>query len=237
MMNILGIDASGIAGSIAYMKDARLVGEYYICDKLTHSETIMPMMEHIKNLIGIQLNEVDAVAVTSGPGSFTGLRIGVTTAKALALALNKPIIGIPTLDVIAHNMTHTEKVICPIMDARRNQVYTSLYKWEKSRLKRLMDYSALPIDQYLNELAEAYDQIVFLGDGVWFYKDQIEKKLGKKAEFAASWCNLQRASVLTAIAQGAYGEGKAMDPSAFVPMYLRKSQAEREREAREKNDD
>lgn len=235
-MNILAIDASGIAGSIAYMKDNKLIGEYYICDKLTHSETIMPMMEHMRQLLGLELNAIDVIAVTSGPGSFTGLRIGVTTAKALALALDKPIIGVPTLDAIAHNITHTESIICPIMDARRNQVYTALYKWENKELLRLTDYMAIDIDDYLHQLSDNYEKIIFLGDGVWQYKDRIEEQLEKKAEFAASYLNLQRAGTLTEIASKEYDKGNAVSASEFVPMYLRKSQAEREREAREKND-
>ncbi|MDF2612963.1 MAG: tsaB [Clostridia bacterium] len=235
-MNILGIDASGIAGSIAYMKDNKLVGEYYICDKLTHSETIMPMMEHMKQLIGLDLSTLDAIAVTSGPGSFTGLRIGVTTAKALALALDKPIIGIPTLDAIANNITHTEHVICPMMDARRNQVYTALYQWRGKELLRLTDYLAIDIDEYLCQIAERNEKVIFLGDGVWQYRDKIEEKLEYKAEFAASYLTLQRASTLVQIASIEYDKGNSVSASEFVPMYLRKSQAEREREAREKDD-
>jgi len=233
-MNILGIDASGIAGSIAYMKDNKLIGEYYICDKLTHSETIMPMMEHMRKLIGLELSDVDAIAVTSGPGSFTGLRIGVTTAKALALALDKPIIGIPTLDVIAHNITHTDSVLCPIMDARRNQVYTAAYKWKDKELERLSEYMNVDIDDYLYQLAGNYEKIIFLGDGVWQYREKIEEQLGNKAEFAASYLNLQRASALVEIASKEYDKGNLVNASEFVPMYLRKPQAEREREEREK---
>ena len=143
-MNLLAIDASGIAGSVAYIKDGKLAGEYYFCDKLTHSQTIMPMLEHMKSLTQINLDEVDAVAVTAGPGSFTGLRIGVTAAKTLALALGVPIVGVPTLDVIAGGICFTEHFICPIMDARRNQVYTGIYKFEAGKLVVLQDHSKYP---------------------------------------------------------------------------------------------
>ena len=235
-MNILGIDASGIAGSIAYMKDNKLVGEYYICHKLTHSETIMPMLEHMKTLIGLELNTLDAIAVTSGPGSFTGLRIGVTTAKALALALDIPVIGVPTLDAMAYNITHTPYKICPIMDARRNQVYTALYKWENRDLLKIMDYDTADLDELLQKLLSENEKIIFLGDAVWQYRDKIETTLGKNAAFAPSYLNLQRAGTLIDIAQREYKKGNAVPASDFVPMYLRKSQAEREREARIKND-
>ena len=232
-MNLLAIDASGIAGSVAYIKDGKLTGEYYICDKLTHSQTIMPMLEDMKALLNINLEEVDAVAVTSGPGSFTGLRIGVTTAKALALALEVPIIGVPTLDTIAHAMVYTDYLICPIMDARRNQVYTALYKWEADHLKRLTEHMAVDIEDYIIELSEREEKIIFLGDGVSVYENTIKEKLGEKAVFAPSFCNLQHASVLADVATRLYKEGQVEDPALFVPIYLRKSQAEREKEERE----
>ena len=234
-MNLLAIDASGVAGSVAYMKNGKLAGEYYFCDKLTHSQTIMPMLEHMKSLIQIDLEEIDAIAVTSGPGSFTGLRIGVTAAKALALALNVPIIGVPTLDVIAGGIHFTDYYICPIMDARRNQVYTALYKWQEDQLERLTDYMATDINEYVERLKEYEGKIIFLGDGVSVYREVIESILGDRALFAPSFCNLQHASVLGNMAEKLYEEGKSEDPSTFVPMYLRKSQAEREKEEREKN--
>lgn len=234
-MNLLAIDASGTAGSVAYIKDGKLAGEYYFCDKLTHSQTIMPMLEHMKSLIQIDLDQIDAVAVTSGPGSFTGLRIGVTAAKALALALEVPIIGVPTLDVIAHGICFTDYYICPIMDARRNQVYTALYKWQGETLERLTDHMATDINEYVESLKKYDGKVIFLGDGVAVYKETIQQILEDQAVFAPSFCMLQHASILGAIAEKLYEEGKSEDPSTFVPMYLRKSQAEREKEEREKN--
>lgn len=234
-MNLLAIDASGIAGSVAYYKEGKLAGEYYICDKLTHSQTIMPMLEDMKKILNINLDEIDAVAVTSGPGSFTGLRIGVTAAKALALALEVPIIGVPTLDVMAHGMVYTDYLICPTMDARRQQVYTALYEWQNSELIRLTEHMAIDIETYLNELKNQAKRIIFLGDGTGVYDTIIREKLGEKAVFAPSFCNMQHASVLADIAAKRYEEGEVEDPSLFVPMYLRKSQAEREKEEREKH--
>lgn len=232
-MNILAIDASGLSGSVAYISDYKLVGEYYICHKLTHSQTVMPMLEHLKNMIGLELDKIDAIAVTSGPGSFTGIRIGVATAKAMALAIGVPIIGIPTLDVMANNITFADKLICPIMDARRNQVYTSLYKWEESTLQRVEEYLAVPIDELLEKIAD--QEVIFLGDGVDVLRSQIVDKMGDKAHFAPSFLHMQRASVLAHLACEAYERGETEDADEFVPMYLRKSQAERELEEREKS--
>lgn len=229
-MNILGIDASGIAGSIAYIKENRLVAEYYICHKLTHSETIMPMLEHVKTLIGLELNTLDAIAVTSGPGSFTGLRIGVATAKALALALGLPVIGIPTLDVIAHNIPYTSYTICPMMDARRNQIYTAAYEWRQEGLFKFIDYCAIDLNECLQQLSKLHNKIIFLGDAIWLHQHEIQAQLGEKAVFAPAHLNLQRAGTLVAIAKEEYKKGRAVSALDFVPMYLRKSQAERELE-------
>lgn len=234
-MNLLAVEASGIAGSVAYFKDGRVIGEYYICHKLTHSETIMPMMEHLKKIIEINLEEIDAIAVTSGPGSFTGLRIGVTTAKAMALALDVPVVGIPTLDVIANNIPYSPYKVCPIMDARRNQVYTSLYEWRQEKMERISEYQAIDIDIYLKQLEESKESILFLGDAVWLLKDRIKNVLGERAHFAKEAHLLQRASILGELAIEAYKNGEYTCAAEFVPMYLRKSQAEREREEREKN--
>ncbi len=239
-MNIIAIDASGAAGSVAYIKSGKLAGEYYFCDKLTHSQTIMLMLESLKQMIGINLEKVDAVAVTAGPGSFTGLRIGVTAAKVLALSLNVPIIGIPTLDVIANGVTFTDNFICPIMDARRNQVYTALYKYSddgNGKVERITDYMAIDMNEYIEDIIaraqETNKKVIFLGDGVDVYKDKIVEALGSYALFMPKFINLQHASVLACMAVEEYEKGNTEDPDLFVPMYLRKSQAEREKEERE----
>ena len=234
-MNLLTIDASGVAGSVAYMQDGKISGEYYICDKLTHSQTIMPMLEDMRDLLQIDLEKVDAIAVTAGPGSFTGLRIGVTAAKTLAMALEVPIIGVPTLDVIAGSMVFTNHLICPLMDARRNQVYTAVYKNEANHLERLTDYLAIDLDEHLENLKQQEGKIIFMGDGAPLHKAHIIEVLGDRALFAPSFANMQHASVLADLAMKLYEEGKAEDPATFVPMYLRKSQAEREKEERERD--
>lgn len=232
-MNLLAIDSSSIAGSVAYIKEDKLIGEYYLCDKLTHSQTIMPMLEHLTKLIKFDLKTLDAIAVTSGPGSFTGLRIGVTAAKVLAFTLKVPIIGVPTLDSLAYSFSFTDYFICPIMDARRSQVYTALYQWKEDKLERLTDYLAIDLNEYLEKLQLKQNKIIFIGDGIKPYEEMIREQLKDQAVFAPTFLSQQRASVLAAVAMQYYREGKTEDPSLFVPMYLRKSQAEREREAKE----
>ena len=128
-MRILALDSSGLVASVAIASEDVIIAEYTINYKKTHSQTLLPMLDEIVKMVNLDLSEVDAIAVTAGPGSFTGLRIGSATAKGLGLALDKPIISVPTVDCLAYNLYGTDKMICPIMDARRDQVYTGLYEF------------------------------------------------------------------------------------------------------------
>ena len=129
-MRILALDSSGLVASVAVVEDAELRGEYTINYKKTHSQTLLPMLEEIVQSTGLDLKEIDAIAIAAGPGSFTGLRIGSATAKGLGLALKKPIVPVSTVDALAYNMYGTDCLVCPIMDARRNQVYTGIYEFK-----------------------------------------------------------------------------------------------------------
>ena len=129
-MKILAIDSSGLVASVAVVEDETLLAEFTIDYKKTHSQTLLPMLDQMAKMIELDLNSIDAIAVAGGPGSFTGLRIGSATAKGLGLALDKPLLHIPTVDALAYNLYGVETLICPIMDARRNQVYTGVYRFE-----------------------------------------------------------------------------------------------------------
>ena len=133
-MKILALDSSGLVASVAVMEDENMLAEYTMNYKKTHSQTLLPMLDEMAKMIDLDLNTVDAIAVAGGPGSFTGLRIGSATAKGLGLALKKPLISIPTVDGLAYNLCGTEKIVCPLMDARRNQVYTGIYEFEGNEL-------------------------------------------------------------------------------------------------------
>lgn len=128
-MKILGIDSSGLVASAAVVEDDNLLAEYTVNYKKTHSQTLLPMIDEIVRMTELDLNTLDGIAVAAGPGSFTGLRIGSATAKGLGLALGKPLVEIPTLEGLAYNLYGTEKLVCPMMDARRNQVYTGIYEF------------------------------------------------------------------------------------------------------------
>ena len=166
-MKILGIDSSGLVASVAIVEDDRLVAEYNLQYKITHSQTLLPMLEEIRNRIHLDMQTIDAIAVAAGPGSFTGLRIGAATVKGLGLALGKPIIPVPTLEGMAYNCYGTDLLVCPIMDARRNQVYTGLYIFEKEdriRMKSVMEQTAVGFDEVASKLNVLGREVLFLGD-------------------------------------------------------------------------
>ena len=174
-MKLLAIDSSGLVASVAVIEEETLVAEYTMNYKKTHSQTLLPMLEEIKKSIDLDLNSIDAIAVAAGPGSFTGLRIGSATAKGLGLALNKPLISVPTVDALAYNLYDTDEdtIICPIMDARRGQVYAGIYEFDGQKLHILEDQMAVPIEE-LGEKLKKYlkegRRVTFLGDGVPVHK-------------------------------------------------------------------
>lgn len=241
-MKIVAIDSSGLVASVAVTEDDNLIAEYTTNYKKTHSQTLLPMLDEVKKAISLDLNSIDAIAVAAGPGSFTGLRIGSATAKGLGLALNKPLIGIPTVDALAYNLYDTapDTLICPIMDARRKQVYTGLYYFENHTLKILRPQDALPMTDLIEELNRRGKSVIFLGDGVPVYRELIEETCRVPYSFAPAHVNKQRAAAVAALAEIYYKEGKMEDAAEHQPDYLRVSQAERERAerlAKEKNAD
>ncbi len=235
-MKILAIDTSSLVASAAIMDDDKLLAEYIINHRKTHSEQLMPIIEELLENCGMDIGEIDAVGVASGPGSFTGLRIGGATAKGLAHALNKPVIGVPTLDGLAFNLPFCEGIICPIMDARRHQVYTALYKWEGDGLFRLSRPRAVGIKDLVEELKDRQEMIVFLGDGVPVHRDYIEKELDRRARFAPHSAGRQRASSIGELAFRALKNNEQQEYNGFTPFYLRKSQAEREYDKKVKSE-
>ncbi|MDR1766217.1 MAG: tRNA (adenosine(37)-N6)-threonylcarbamoyltransferase complex dimerization subunit type 1 TsaB [Lachnospiraceae bacterium] len=302
-MRILGIESSSLVASVALVEGESLVAEYTTNFKKTHSQTLLPMIDEMMGMVGVTPDTVDAIAVAGGPGSFTGLRIGVATAKGLGLALQKPLIHIPTLDAMAYQFFGSDALICPMMDAKRQQVYTGLYTFDRG-FQTLRGSRAMGVEEWLGELAkmprrsglrgsramgveewpgepaervrrhERPDgaresahlwgaggekaghpvggiaagcpgevqgdpvglmpgrgaRIIFLGDGVPVYRDAIEAALGDRAQFAPPHMSRQRAGAVAALGQVYFGEGSTVDGKDFPMVYLRKPQAERERE-------
>lgn len=234
-MRILALDSSGLVATVAILEDDVTLAEYTVNYKKTHSQTLLPMLDEIVKMIEIDLSTIDAIAVSGGPGSFTGLRIGAATAKGLGLALDKPLINIPTVDGMAYNLYGTTGFICPIMDARRNQVYTGLYRFENGEFKVVEKQMAVAV-QGLAEKLNAYgEKVTFLGDGVPVYKEVLTSELRVEHHFAPAHMNRQRAAAVGALAMEYLKAGKVESAMEHKPDYLRLSQAERERAEKDAN--
>lgn len=227
-MKILALESSGLVASVALTSDGKMIGEYTTNLKKTHSQTLLPMLDELVKTLEIDLNEIDAIAVCAGPGSFTGLRIGSATAKGLGLALKKPLIPVPTVDGLAYSLYGTERVICPLMDARRQQVYTGLYTFEKEEFKIISAQQATSIESIIEKVNTLGRSVIFLGDGVPVYKDVIAAQVKVDYSFAPSHLAYQRAGAVAALAEIYYQQGRVESASAHRPDYLRLSQAERE---------
>ena len=233
-MKIIAIDSSGLVASVAIVQDEEVIAEYNVQYKKTHSQTLLPMLDELKRMVDLDLQTVDAIAIASGPGSFTGLRIGSATAKGLGLALEIPIIEIPTLDGLA----------CPIMDARRNQVYTGLYSYiedgqsdeQEQRfhytLVPILSQCAVPIEEIAEKCNEQQKEIIFLGDGVPVFAEQLKNLMKVPYSFAPAHMNRQRAASFAFLAFEKLRKGEVVPAADHAPEYLRLSQAEREKAAK-----
>lgn len=250
-MKLLALDSSGLVASAAVVEDDVTIAEYTVNHKKTHSQTLLPMLDELKRMTELDLHTVDAIAIAAGPGSFTGLRIGSATAKGLGLALDIPIIPVPTVDALAYNFYGSDKLICPLMDARRNQVYTGLYTFQKGSgidsgydmcvVKKQCAVEISRIVEWINESGQTSDyndynkEVLFLGDGAAVYKDKIAELIKVKYSFAPASCNRQRASCVAALGLVLYKNGIKQTAAEHAPDYLRLSQAERERAEQSKD--
>ena len=216
-MKILGLDSSGLVASVAIVEDNDLKGEYTVNYKKTHSQTLLPMLDEVAKMIELDLNSIDAIAVSGGPGSFTGLRIGSATAKGLGLALGKPLIHIPTVDALAYNL------------AGNRDTYTGLYRFDGNQMEIIKPQCAVGIDEIIAEVNKLGQAVVFLGDGVAVFETYIHENCTVPYTFAPAHVNKQRAGAVAALGEIYYTEGKTETAEEHKPDYLRLSQAERER--------
>ena len=230
-MIILGIESASLTASAAIVTDGILTAEYTVNHKKTHSQTLLPMLDEICRMAELDKTKIDAIAVSSGPGSFTGLRIGAATAKGLGLALELPIVPVPTLEGLAYNLFGADALICPVMDARRGQVYNGLYRCRET-LETVEDGRAVSAAELVRELNGRGERVIFLGDGIPVIRS-VAEDLTVPYSFAPANSNRQRAASVAALGAVYFAEGKAVPSADFAPDYLRKSQAEREREAAE----
>jgi len=229
-MRILAVDTSSLVAAVAITDNERLMGEYILNHKKTHSQKLMPMIKELMDNLELNPKDIDIFAAASGPGSFTGLRIGITTVKALAYAANKPVVSVPTLDALAFNIPVSDSLVCPIMDARNNQVFTAVYKWEKGMPVNITEYMGVPITELVQLIKGKNQKVVFLGDAVEIHKDLLKEELNENCEFAPGNLMLQKASSVAQLALIKALNGITESSFDMVPFYLRKSQAEREYE-------
>ena len=244
-MRVLAIDSSGLTATVAIVEEEQMVAEYTVNYKKTHSQTLLPMIDAIVSMVEADLAEIDAIAVAGGPGSFTGLRIGSATAKGLGLALDKPLVHVPTVDAMAYSIYGCEDIICPIMDARRQQVYTGIYSFVpvteegtmemKYKFQVLRVQMAVSVEELIRRLNIYGRRVVFLGDGVPVYREMLSRGLKVPFYFASSFMNRQRAASVGALGIEYFKKGMYETAAEHKPDYLRVSQAERERAEREKN--
>ena len=245
---ILAIETSGPLASVAMMKDGEAlwmkVGEF----KVTHSETLMPMIDDLVKETGVKLESIDAIAVSAGPGSFTGLRIGSATAKGLGMALNKPLLHIPTLHAMCYNLLGSPGFIVPMLDARRGTVYTGIFTFVL-RADNTLDFEVfqdscvMSIEELLErlELLTSLDgnppPVIFLGDGLFEYHEKIEKGATIDFEYAPDEGMIQRADTVGLLGQLFYYHGMTTPADQEAPEYLQKSQAERVKAEKEAEED
>lgn len=234
-MKILAIDSSATAASVALVDNGKVLGEFYINTRLTHSQTLMPMVENLLKCTQSALNEVDLFAVSAGPGSFTGIRIGVASIKGLAMAENKPCVGVSTLEAIAYNLELMQGTICAVMDARCQQVYNAVFRTDGNRIERLTPDRAISIEALAEEFKNYKKPFYLVGDGAklcynseWF--KGLEVTLSPEPLIYQRACSVAKAAVC------AYEQGKEVTPAALMPVYLRLPQAERELKKRLKGE-
>lgn len=239
-MKILALDSSGLVASVAILEDDLLIGEYTIQYKKTHSQTLLPMLEHVAAMIDLDMSTIDAIAVAAGPGSFTGLRIGSATAKGFGFALGKPIIPVKTIEGLAYNLYGVSQLVCPILDARRNQVYTGVYSFtfcldtKQFVMKEMIPQCAVLIDEIIQQLNLLEKEVIFLGDGVPVFSNHLEQNMKVPFTFAPAHMNRQRAASIGALAFVHEKNGIIQTAMEHEPDYLRASQAERERVEKER---
>lgn len=225
-MIILAIDSTAVSGSVALVKDKKLVAEFTLNTGNTHSETLLPMVENVLSASGIDVSEIDVFACNEGPGSFTGVRIGASTIKGLAFNTDKPCIGVSTLESLAHNLIYIDGIACPVMNARRNQVYNALFRVKNGNIERLCEDRAIAIDELENELLKYNEPIFLSGDGYDITKNGFTKiQIGNTPETL----KYQSGASVAMCALKKYKDGVRTTDLELAPTYLRLPQAERER--------
>lgn len=225
-MRVLGLDTSTLMTTCAVLDDDKLIGEYSLSQDMSHSEKLVPMVKELLDGLNLKVKDIDLFAVTIGPGSFTGLRIGAATIKAFAHITNKPIVGVSTLESLAYNLPYN-KIVVPMIDARRDRVYTAIYTWNDQNLFTIMEPCILEVSSLIDRLKD-FDEIVVNGDGSLAFKDILVKDLGDKVRFSTVGQMMSKASSLCELAKTKYLNGHSDNFFTLAPDYLLETQAQRE---------
>lgn len=225
-MRILGFDTAAKTASVALWEDGRTVSEFFLDSGFTHSETVLPMAKSLLEAARCDIGDIDVFAVNCGPGSFTGLRIGIAAVKAVAMAKDRPCAPVSTLEALAQNMRGLKGIFCPVMDARCNQMYTAFFRGDGERIERLTEDRTLMTDDLENEIEALGEKVILLGDGA----KTCQKKFGDAlCEEANDALLLGRASGTCIVAAGLYENNGLVSAEKLVPNYLKLAQAEREK--------
>jgi len=228
-MKALAIDTSTSVAGIAMVDEQGLLAEYMQNDRKTHSQKLVPMLQELLDSMKMTLADVDIFAAVTGPGSFTGLRIGVTTIKALAYAARKPVAGITSLDALANAVAAAEgTIICPLMDARNNQVYTALYKFQNGLASNISGYIGVHVSELVRQIEEKNATVIFTGDGAALHRDFLKIELGDSCIFMPDISLQRMAAPAARMALSLALRGETVSCNELTPFYLRPSQAERE---------
>lgn len=239
-MIILGIETATMMGGVALLNEEKLISEYTLNVRMTHTARLMPALDRILKDSSIDKGEIDGIAISIGPGSFTGLRIGLATAKGLALGLGIPLVGVPTLDALARNIPFAMYQLCPVLDARKSEIYYSLFRYDQSyasgehstpHLQRQIPYQVIPPADLVKQI---HEKTIFLGDAVDVYRDFITENLGELALFAPDAQRYPRAATVAEIGLLKLKSGEHLDIASAEPIYIRPSDAEISLTARRK---
>lgn len=226
-MKVLAVDTSSVVATCAVLDDEKVLGEYSLDQNMMHSEKLIPMIKELMESLNLKMQDIDLFGAAVGPGSFTGLRIGLATMKSFAHVVDKPIVGVSTLEGLAYNLPFSNMVI-PIMDARRKRVYTGLYKWDSGNLYNIKAPTVMNLDELIDIVNKNYEKVIFNGDGTLVYREELIDGLKTKALFPPKGFNFCRATSIGELALIKYKRCEVDDYFNLAPEYIRESQAQRE---------
>ena len=225
-MKILGIDTATMVASLGLIEDKKVLAEVRFDVKVTYSEVLLSWIDYLLKSLNLKISDIDGFAISIGPGSFTGLRIGLATVKGLAFATGKPIAAVPTLDALASLSLYSKYPIVPILDAKKKEAYAAVYDTKNGKLKRLSPYMALKPENLVKRIPK---QVIFLGPGVEVFKKDLEKLMGKKAHFIEGEKPLPSGAAVAFLGHEKLKKGQKDDLTFLVPLYVRESEAELKR--------